>query len=221
MPPGRKPQRSREQFVAAAIEMADAGGIAAVSTRALCAAVGASPTGVYRYFEGREDLLDAMRQELLTGLFAVLPADLQGREAIVAMSLGFRSQALAHPCLAEIMTLPAIGGEATGAVSTFTIASLRAMGVREDLLPRAYRQLETFVVGSMLFDYAGQPHHLEQRLHRVANTGDAALKARLRTAQDVSEDNEAAFAASLEAILDAITAESGRHRQRPTRHRRP
>ena len=219
MPPGRKPQRSREQFVAAAIDMADAGGIAAVSTRAVASAVGASSTAIYRYFEGRDDLLDAMRQELLTRMFAALPADLTGREAIWAMSTGFRSQALAHPCLAEIMTLPAMQGQATGAVSTFTIANLRAMGVREDLLPRAYRQLETFVVGSMLFDYAGQPHHLEQRLARVANTGDAELKARLRTPQDVREDNEAAFAASLEAILDAITAESGRGGHRPARDR--
>jgi AcrR family transcriptional regulator len=207
MAPGRKPLRTREEFVEAAIDMADRQGTAAVRTRAVAAAVGASETGLYRYFDSRDHLLDAMRQELVMRVLSTLPSEVEGREAVLALSFGFRSQALEHACLAEIMVLPALEGEAVGDVSTFTIQNLRVMGIAEEHLTRAYQQVETFVIGSVLFDFAGQPHHLQQRLARVMNTADSTARAHLQTELDVQANNEAAFAASLHAILDSICSE--------------
>ena len=66
VPPGRKPSKSREEFVQSAIDFADEHGIDALTVRALGSAMGLSATAVYRYFPTKETLLSAMREELLS-----------------------------------------------------------------------------------------------------------------------------------------------------------
>ncbi|MEU6349227.1 TetR/AcrR family transcriptional regulator [Streptomyces sp. NPDC047072] len=51
---------SRERIVAAAIELADAEGLAAVSLRKVAAALGAGPMRLYGYIDTKEDLFDLM-----------------------------------------------------------------------------------------------------------------------------------------------------------------
>ena len=57
---GRPAQRSRAEITAAAIAIADAEGLDAVSMRRLAADLGTGAASLYRYVETREDLLDLM-----------------------------------------------------------------------------------------------------------------------------------------------------------------
>jgi AcrR family transcriptional regulator len=57
---GRPALRSREEITAAAMAIADRDGLAAVSMRAVAAALGTGAASLYRYVESREDLLDLM-----------------------------------------------------------------------------------------------------------------------------------------------------------------
>ncbi len=57
---GRPAQRSRAEITAAAIAIADAEGLEAVSMRRVAAALGTGAASLYRYVETREDLLDLM-----------------------------------------------------------------------------------------------------------------------------------------------------------------
>ncbi|WP_432003566.1 TetR/AcrR family transcriptional regulator [Streptomyces sioyaensis] len=57
---GPAPERSRRQITAAAIALADAEGLAAVSMRALAQSLGTGPASLYRYVASRHDLLDLM-----------------------------------------------------------------------------------------------------------------------------------------------------------------
>ena len=57
---GRPAQRSRAEITAAAIAIADADGLAAVSMRRVASALGTGAASLYRYVETREDLLDLM-----------------------------------------------------------------------------------------------------------------------------------------------------------------
>jgi AcrR family transcriptional regulator len=57
---GRPAQRSREQITAAAVAIADAGGLEAVSMRRVAAELGTGAASLYRYLDTREDLLDLM-----------------------------------------------------------------------------------------------------------------------------------------------------------------
>lgn len=57
---GPTPTHSRDAIVAAAVALADADGIAAVSMRAVATALGTSAGALYRYLSSRDDLLDLM-----------------------------------------------------------------------------------------------------------------------------------------------------------------
>ncbi len=57
---GRPARRSREEITAAAVTIADADGLDAVSMRRIAAALGTGAASLYRYVDTREDLLDLM-----------------------------------------------------------------------------------------------------------------------------------------------------------------
>ncbi|MET8306656.1 helix-turn-helix domain-containing protein [Micromonospora sp. NPDC005173] len=57
---GPVPAHSRDEIVAAAIALADAEGLAAVSMRAVATALGTGAGSLYRYLSSRDDLLDLM-----------------------------------------------------------------------------------------------------------------------------------------------------------------
>ncbi|BCJ76107.1 hypothetical protein CS0771_56510 [Catellatospora sp. IY07-71] len=57
---GPAPAHSRDAIVAAAVGLADTGGLEAVSMRAVAAALGMSAAALYRHLSSREDLLDLM-----------------------------------------------------------------------------------------------------------------------------------------------------------------
>lgn len=69
---GGDPELSRERLVHAAIALADAGGLAAVSMRQLAAELGATTMALYRHVRGRDDLILAMADVVLAD--APLPA---------------------------------------------------------------------------------------------------------------------------------------------------
>ena len=57
---GPVPAHDRAEIAAAAIELADAGGLDAVSMRKVAAALGAGAASLYRYVETRDELLELM-----------------------------------------------------------------------------------------------------------------------------------------------------------------
>lgn len=57
---GRPAERSRAQITAAAITLADAEGLDAVTMRRVAAAMGTGPASLYRYVKTRDELLDLM-----------------------------------------------------------------------------------------------------------------------------------------------------------------
>jgi AcrR family transcriptional regulator len=61
---GRPAERSRAEVTAAAIALADREGLAAVSMRRVAAELGTGAASLYRYVDGRDDLLDLMTDEV-------------------------------------------------------------------------------------------------------------------------------------------------------------
>lgn len=57
---GRPAERSRDQITAAALALADADGLAAVSMRRVAGELGTGPGSLYRYVATRDELLDLM-----------------------------------------------------------------------------------------------------------------------------------------------------------------
>jgi AcrR family transcriptional regulator len=64
VPRGRPPQRTREQVVAAAIAVADAEGLDALTMRRLAAELGAGVMSLYTYVRDKDDLVDQMVEQI-------------------------------------------------------------------------------------------------------------------------------------------------------------
>lgn len=209
MPAGRKPSFTCEEFLDAAIGFADAHGLEQLTLRALGVEVGASTTAVYRYFQDKEALVAAMRERLLTGIAGLVPPDdLLPEHALMAGAQAFRETVRQHPCLGQIMALPATNGHNGAAVQTYVLTQLRNLGLRGARLARGYQQIESFVAGSSMFDFADAPAHLTDRFARLEAMKDADLSAALHNPAAVDRNNEDAFTSTLRSIIGALIAES-------------
>ncbi len=212
MPPGRKPTRSQQEFVDAAIAFADEHGIDAITLRALGSAMGASASAVYRYFDDKEALYSAMRDHMLGEAMADLDGVEDPARLIRAFAHAYRRKAKEHPCLSQLMILSRLSGDQAAAVPALVAGSLESLGLRGPLIVRGYRQLETFVAGSAAFDFADAPRHLHERLERMHAVGRKDFARAMPDTAGVDKVNEAAFTASLDAILDSLIAQ-GRGQQ--------
>ncbi|MEH0840808.1 TetR/AcrR family transcriptional regulator [Micromonospora sp. CPCC 205711] len=109
---GPAPAHSRDDIVTAAIALADAAGLPAVSMRALATALGTGAGSLYRYLSSRDDLLDLMTDRVVGEL---RPYPEAGGDWLDGMlELARRQLALyrRHPWLIDVMHRPpAIGPE--------------------------------------------------------------------------------------------------------------
>ncbi|MDG4838820.1 helix-turn-helix domain containing protein [Micromonospora sp. WMMD967] len=103
---GPTPAHSRDAIVAAAITLADAEGLAAVSMRAVAGALGTGAGSLYRYLSSRDDLLDLMTDRAVGELRPYPQADGGWLDTMVL--LGRRQLALfgAHPWLRDVIHRP-------------------------------------------------------------------------------------------------------------------
>jgi AcrR family transcriptional regulator len=98
---GPKPSLSREAIVAAAIEIADAEGLAAVSMARVAEQVGASTMALYRYVANKDELLLLMSDAGIDGPPA-LPVGATWREGLTAWSHAVRKVWMTRPWLLQI-----------------------------------------------------------------------------------------------------------------------
>ena len=206
MPPGRRPSRTHDEFVAAGIEYADWHGLDSLTLRELGRVMGTSATAVYRYFPDKESLYSAMRDTLLAAAVTGVDLEDEPRAVLVSLARGFRDQARAHPCLGPLMILAQLQGPAADAVPILVGNALLRFGIPEARLPLVYRQLESFVVGTTVFDFSGAPSHLSDRARRLAALSVLGFDRAFDNEAAVDAINEEAFKATLEILLDALTA---------------
>ncbi|MEW2505561.1 TetR/AcrR family transcriptional regulator C-terminal domain-containing protein [Amycolatopsis sp. NPDC047767] len=100
--PGPKPGLSVDAIVAAAVEIADASGMAALSMRAVGERLGRTAMALYTYVPGKSELIDLMYDHTLTELRD--DYDLSGgwRPAIVALARELWDFHLRHPWLLQV-----------------------------------------------------------------------------------------------------------------------
>jgi AcrR family transcriptional regulator len=127
---GPAPEHSRAEIASAAVALADAEGLAAVTMRALAAAVGTAPASLYRYVTTRDELLELMADQV-SGEFSY---DGPGRGDPVADLLALAHQALniyrTHPWLMSIPPTAGLPGPNALAYIEHALAVLAGTGLR-------------------------------------------------------------------------------------------
>ncbi|MCO1579036.1 TetR family transcriptional regulator [Crossiella sp. SN42] len=99
--PRTRGRLNRSLVLAKAIELMDADGVDGLTIRALATALGAKPMAIYTYFAGKDELLAAAYEDLVTR--TPLPALEEGAEGLKRALRAHRAVLLAHPCLIQLI----------------------------------------------------------------------------------------------------------------------
>ncbi|MET9352787.1 TetR/AcrR family transcriptional regulator C-terminal domain-containing protein [Streptomyces sp. NPDC006617] len=215
-PPHRPVPLDRERIVAAAVALADEGGLTAVSVRKVAARLDAGPMRLYGFISTKDELFDLM----VDAVYAeILPEERAGdwREALRVLAHRTRQAALRHPWLADLLGgRPALGPNGL-AVAEATLAALDGLA-DVDTVMRAVETVSSYFTGAIRREIAdlraerttGLSKHEWQRAHgphltRMLATG--RFPALARAVYDGTHvDAEESFATGLDWVLDAVAA---------------
>jgi AcrR family transcriptional regulator len=220
---------TRELILRSAIEFMDAHGSQNLTMRRLGQALGVEAMSLYRYVNGREDLLEGVVDELVSQISVdphgkMQPAD--GWQSVMQwLAHSVRQLALEHPAIFPLIATrhPAAPWlrpplRSLRVVEEF-LEALIARGFTEAQAVRAYRSFTSFLLGHLLLEVASlgaETSPVEEPLDegeaQVANN-DAELGlenyptvGRLRDL--LGEDHtEAEFEQALEVLLDRLDLE--------------
>jgi TetR/AcrR family tetracycline transcriptional repressor len=167
-PPARpRAELSRDRIVAAALELIDARGLAALNMRQLGRVLGASTMGVYRHFANKAELLDAVIDDVVAR-FSPAPLDGPWHAQIRAISLRVRGAMLDHPELADLIGRQLRRSPTSLWVNIQIIDRLRTSGIPPLLLADTYWAMSSYTTGYVL---------LEAQTHRRRRASEARTSA--------------------------------------------
>lgn len=148
-PPEIRPPLSRERVLRAAVEMADAHGLAALTMRALGDALGFQAMALYRHVANKDALLDGI-VDLVVAEIDVPPASVPWRAAMRDRASSAHTVLMRHPWATGLMMSRVNVGPAMLRYVDATITSLRGAGFSLALVDHAWNALDSYIYGFTL-----------------------------------------------------------------------
>ncbi len=135
----------RSRILDAALALADADGLAAITMLAVAKRLGVTPMALYRHVADKDDLLDALVERLL-GEVAPPPRDLPWQERLAAMGRAVRDVGRRHPNVFPLLLQrPAVTDPARAAREEVLVALVDAGAT-----PATAARLERVVASAIL-----------------------------------------------------------------------
>ncbi|MGZ4358766.1 MAG: TetR/AcrR family transcriptional regulator C-terminal domain-containing protein [Gaiellaceae bacterium] len=157
---------TRRAVVEAALAIADAGGLEAISFRRLASELGVTPMALYRYVDGKEALLYGIAERVFEEF--ELPAETAGdwRDQLRVLGHSFRRLLVAHPAVAALFTLhPAdVLSPNAARVIEVVLGVLRQAGFSPEEAALLESELERFVLALVMLETGGGPPASEEEL---------------------------------------------------------
>ncbi|WP_449351656.1 TetR/AcrR family transcriptional regulator [Streptomyces shaanxiensis] len=215
-PPTRPVPLDRERIVAAAVALADEGGLEAVSLRKVAARLNAGPMRLYGFISTKEELFDLMVDEVQAEILPVeQPAD--WRAALSDLAHRTRRAALRHEWLADLLGgRPSLGPNGL-AVAEATLAPLDGLA-DVDTVMRAVETVSSYFTGAIRREIAnlraeratGLTKSDWQRAsgpHVTKMLATGRFPALSKAVYDGTHvDAETSFTTGLDWVLDAVAA---------------
>ncbi|MFJ8335363.1 TetR/AcrR family transcriptional regulator [Streptomyces sp. NPDC094437] len=213
-PPTHPVPLDRERIVAAALALADEGGLEAVSLRKVAARLDAGPMRLYRYISTKEELFDLMVDAVQA---EILPEERPGdwREALRGLAERTRQTALRHMWLADLLGgRPTLGPNGL-AVTEATLSAFDDL-TDVDTVLRAVETVSAYFIGAIRREVAnlraeratGLSKRDWQRAHgpHVTNMlASGRFPALAKVVYDGTDvDAETSFTTGLDWVLDAV-----------------
>jgi AcrR family transcriptional regulator len=156
----RRPQLTRGQVVAAAVELADRAGIESISMRRLAQVLGVEAMSLYTHVRNKDDLLDGM----VDAVIGMIPVDADAgaagwRASLRRMALDARGVMLRHPWAPRTVETRPAPGPAGLAYANAVLGILREGGFSVAQAHHALHILGSRVLGFAqgIFDDAPGP----------------------------------------------------------------
>ena len=207
---GRAPL-NRERVIEAAVRLADAHGIEALTMRRLAQELGVEAMSVYYHVANKDDILDGIVQEVLEQCELPEPGD-EWKAAIRRTAISTHEVLVRHPWAANLI----LAGAGTGVVRLRymdgILGVLRRAGFSAEMTDHAYHAIDSHIMGFTLWQ-VGMNLGTEESLKEMAAQFLAQLPVadfpylaehieqhlQTRVADDVSE-----FEFGLGLILDGL-----------------
>lgn len=200
---------SAERIERAALELIEAEGIAAFSTRKLAGQLGCEAMSIYHYFPSKGHLMDALVDRVMGGLTVLVPGERPWREAVEVSSLEWREMALKRPSFFGYLALHRLNTPTTLRWLNGALAIFGDLGVGEETATRMFRAFGYYLNGAMLDETAGYsrgPSTVEPVPDEVmAERYPAVVRAGRWFAPD---EREKTFREGLRVFLDGLEREA-------------
>lgn len=135
-----------ETIVAAAIELADAVGLEALTMRRLSGQLGVTPMALYKHVAGREELIDAMLDHVIAAIPAPEPQQ-DWHRSVRARILAARDAWRAHPWARDALETRRVASPTALAHMDALAQAMRSGGLSADLTHHAMHALGTRMWG--------------------------------------------------------------------------
>ncbi|MGW2025765.1 TetR/AcrR family transcriptional regulator C-terminal domain-containing protein [Streptomyces decoyicus] len=213
-----------QKIAAAAVRIADAEGIDAVTMRRLATELGVAPMAAYRYVSGKGDVLDLMTDAVYADL--TLPDDFENwRDVMRANALRTREIVLRHPWLMQISSPQSLRALTPNrmAVAERGLAALDGLGLDVDAMMAVLGTVNSYVHGAVSAECA---HHflmreqgwtrpdelraaLAPQMSYLMGTGRYPTYERYLHEATRKDDPQWRFETGLDSVLDGIAARLG------------
>jgi AcrR family transcriptional regulator len=152
---GPVPSLSRDDIATAAVALADARGIEAVSMRTLAQELGVGATSLYRYVARKDELIELMVDAVM-GTDLLFEVEGRWRQDLRSFAHGLRAMILRHPWMA----VPSAGlrsfGPKTAGLYERVLGTIDGLGLEIDDMLVMVETLDAFVRGRALEELSEQ-----------------------------------------------------------------
>ncbi len=207
--PGRRPRVSYEQVLDAALELADEGGLAAVTMASVGARLGVEAMSLYRHIGNKDEMLDGLVDRVFAEI--EVPADARDwRDALRRRAVSAHAALRRHPWAIGLMESRSQPGPATLGHHDAMVAILFRAGFDGRRLVRVYNLLDSYVYGFALQEatlpFSSPTEMASMSEQMLAAVGDAYphLASVQRELVGSGFDYADEFEAGLDIILGAL-----------------
>ncbi len=207
----KRPRLSKERVLAAALAIADQGGLAGLTIRSLAHELGAKPMSVYYYVASKDDLLDALVDVVFEEIELPEPEG-DWREQMRRRAHSARDRLKQHPWAIGLLESRTSPGPATLRHHDTVLACLRHAGFSAELTAHAYALIDSYIYGfalqeaSLPFDGPESVGDVAEPIMALMATGEypamveMATSYYLRPGYDFADE----FEFGLDLILDGL-----------------
>jgi AcrR family transcriptional regulator len=222
---GPQPSLTVEVIVDAAIAIADAEGVDAVSMRRIAGQLGAGTMSLYRYVATKDDLLDLMADQISGDCGPLDPPEpgADWRDGLRADAVRTRQVLLAHPWAGPLLAGRPMLGRQSLRRQEYLLRLVDGRGLGIDEMAAAVGVVTGYVRGVLLRELAerevarrtglGEDEwraYVGPYVRELMADGDFPLIERYMVEGEDHPDPDAAFLSGLESVLDGVAARLAR-----------